>query len=156
MKSQLRKAIHLPIYLDGKTEEVLINIDWDILDKIEQVYNSSADYVVSQVLANIYHVQRRHVAQLLCLWCQGKTNLKQVEIAEAVKTASQSQFYRYIGMIQAAALWCIRGEDGKPMITDAQFDALVEGRDLDEDEKPAEKKEPKAGDTKPKKPRKAT
>jgi len=139
MKQSLRKTIVLPIQLENSIEEVLINVDWDILEKVERVYNTSAEYVAAQILVNVAHVQRRHVAQILCLWCQGKTKLKQVEITEAVQTADQDQLYRYVGMIQAAVLWSIRGADGKPLITDAQFDQLVNGEDIEqsEDEDPA-------------------
>lgn len=151
MRQSLRKAITLPIQLDDSIEEVIINVDWDILEKVERVYNTSAEYVAAQILLNVAHVQRRHVAQILCLWCQGKTKLKQVEITEAVQTADQDQLYRYIGMIQAAVLWSIRGADGKPMINDIQFDALVEGKDLEDDDntKPksgAEKETKKPGE----------
>lgn len=161
MKQSLRKSIVLPIQLENSIEEVLINVDWDILEKVERVYNTSAEYVAAQILINVAHVQRRHVAQILCLWCQGKTKLKQVEITEAVQTADQDQLYRYVGMIQAAVLWSIRGADGKPLITDKQFDQLVNGEDIDQGEnetqspstasgkKPGEKaKKPTAGTSK--------
>lgn len=155
MKAQLRKTIVLPITTFEKSDEVIINVSWDILEKVERIYGTSAEYVATQILANIFHVQRHKISQVLQAWCQGKTELKQVEIAEAVQTASQEQFIQYIGMIQAAILWSIRGPDGLPLISDENFDKLIAGQDLDaqpevEAPKPSggTSKKPRAGTSK--------
>lgn len=158
MNSQLRKTIVIPFTTYEKSEEVIINVNWDILEKVERVFGTSADYVATMILTNIFHVQRHQIAKVLGLWCQGKNEkLKQVDIAEAVQTCNQKQFIIYIGMIQAAILWSIRGPDGQPLINDLQFDKLIAGEDLEEPPKSDESKttEDKAGD-KPKKPRSGT
>lgn len=151
--SQLRKTIVIPFTTFEKTDEVIINVSWDILEKVERIYSTSAEYVASQIFPNIAHVQRHKIAQVLALWAQGKTKLNQGEIHEAVQTASQDQLYRYIGMIQAAILWSIRGTDGSPLISDKQFDQLVSGEDIDIDDTP---KQADTGSTTAKKPRAAT
>ena len=153
MKAQLRKTIVIPLSTYEDSDEVIINVNWDILEKVERVYGTSSEYVAVQILPNIMHVQRNKISQILQLWCQGKTELKQVEIAEAVQTASQEQFIQYIGMIQAAILWSIRGPDGLPLISDENFEKLIAGQDLDQQ---PEVEAPKASGDKPKKPRAGT
>jgi hypothetical protein len=155
--SQLRKTIVIPFSTFDKTDEVIINVSWDILEKVERIYSTSAEYVASQIFPNIAHVQRHKIAQILAVWSQGLTKLKQVEIHEAVQTCSQEQLYRYIGMIQAAILWSVRNGKGMPLISDKQFDALVNGEDIDLDENEQDQEEQKPEDAiKPKKPRAAT
>lgn len=157
MSKQLRKTIVIPFTTDSKDEEVIINVSWDILEKVERVYGTSAEYVAAQILVNLAHVQRHKIAQVLQLWCQGKNdNLKQIDIAEAVQTASQKQFYIYVGMVQAAVLWSIRGPEGDPLITDQEFDLLVSGEDIPPKPQIDNSKLPEGGQAKPKKPRAAT
>lgn len=157
MSKQLRKTIVIPFTTDSKDEEVIINVSWDILEKVERVYGTSAEYVAAQILVNLAHVQRHKIAQVLQLWCQGKNdNLKQVDIAEAVQTSSQKQFYIYVGMVQAAVLWSIRGPEGNPLITDQEFDLLIAGEDIPPKPPIDQPNESEGGQSKPKKPRAAT
>lgn len=160
---QLRKSITFPVSTMEKSGEVIVNVSWDLLEKVERTYGTSAEYVATQILPNIFHVQRHKLAQLLQLWFQGRIaeepkgvpQFSQIEIAEAIQTSSQEQFIRYIGMIQAAILWSIRGPEGLPLINDEQFDLLVAGKDIDASETPVQKA-PEGSSDKPKKPRAAT
>jgi len=102
--SQLRKTIVIPFSTPNKSDEVIVNVSWDILEKVERAYGTSAEYVAVQILPNIMHVQRHKLAQVLSMWVQGKTELKQVDIVEAVQTASQAQFYSYIGESKVISL----------------------------------------------------
>lgn len=152
---QLRKSLVFQISTSEKNGEVIVPVSWDILEKVERTYGTSAEYVATQILPNIFHVQRHKIAQLLQLWFQGKTDFQQIQVAEAVQTAPQETFIKYIGMVQAAILWSIRGPDGQPLISDKQFDQLVNGEDINQDETPVQSPA-KNGADKPKKPRAAT
>lgn len=154
MRQQLRKSIVIPFQTHDKEFEVKVNVNWDILEKVERAYGTSAEYVATMILTNGMHVQRHKVSQVLQLWCHSE-DIKQVDIAEAVQTCSYKQFDRYVGMLQAAILWSIRGPEGLPLITDAQFDQLVAGEDINSEESPIQKAKSSEA-TKPKKPRAAT
>lgn len=123
----LKKDIIIPI-LD---KEVVVKVDFNILDKVERVYQCTAEVAAAVHLVDTMRIQRRHLAQVISLWVQDKSDMKPSEVLEAVMTAPQKQIARYAGMIQAAVLYSIRGDDGRPLITDEQFDALVHGRDIE-------------------------
>lgn len=131
----LKKDIIIPI-LD---EEVIVPVDFNVLDKVERVYGVTAEIAAAVHLADTMRIQRRHLAQVISLWVQDKTDMKPSKVLEAVMTAPQGLIARYAGMIQAAVLYSIRGDDGKPLITDEQFDLLVHGQDihLEAEEAPA-------------------
>jgi hypothetical protein len=111
-------------------EEIVVAVDFSIIEKVERIYQCSAELAAAMYLSDPIRVQRRLVSGVIALWLQGKTKLQPTTITEAVMTCSQKQLARYTGMIQAAILHSIRGDDGKPLINDEQFDLLVNGEDL--------------------------
>jgi hypothetical protein len=148
----IKKTIIIPIFDD----EIIVNVDFSIIEKVERVYDKTAENVAAFDLVNIARIRRSQIAQVICLWVQGKTTIKTSLVNEAIQTCSQTDLYRFVGMIQAAILYSIRGQDGKPLITSEQFDALVSGQDIEveptaqsQDAKPSEKKPRKATSGKP-------
>jgi hypothetical protein len=147
----MKKTIIVPI----SGEEIIVNVDFSIIEKVERVYNCTAEVAAAIHLTDMMRIRRTHIAQIICLWVQGKTELKQSVVNEYVQTCAQNQLYKFAGMIQAAILFSIRGEDGQPLITSEQFDKLINGEDLEE---PPKGEGNQKGEEKPKakKPRKAT
>lgn len=131
MASAIRKSITLNLSGDGFAEEITVDVTWQILEKVERVYATGAESVAAIHLADPMRVQRHQLARVIALWVQGKTKLNNDQIHEAVLTAPFDQIIRLAGKIQAAVLWSVRGADGKPQITDFQFDELSEGRDIE-------------------------
>lgn len=142
------------VYFNVCGEEICLDVTWHMLEKVERVYGMPVD-VVPFYLQDAIRVPRSKVAEIISLWVQEKTKLTRDQIKEHFFTCQQSEYIKDIGKIQACVLWSLRGEDGKSMITDAAFDKLVNGIDLDEVDinKPSTAKE--SGSTQ-KKPRAAT
>lgn len=146
----LKKTIYFNI--DG--EETALDVTWSILEKAERVYNLPCD-LIPYMMQDATRVPRSRVAEIVTLFLQDKTKKTRDEIKEFYFTCPQKTYIRDIGKIQASILWSLRDEENRPMISDAAFEALVNGRDLPAEEpKPIEQK-PKAAST-AKKPRAAT
>jgi len=146
----LKKSIYFTIC----GEEICLDVSWHMLEKAERVYGLPVD-VIPYYLQDAVRVPRSKVAEIIALWVQEKTKLTRDQIKEHYFTCPQIQYIKDVGKIQACLLWSIRGDDGESMITDAAFEKLANGIDLEPDDikKPAPKTEEGKA---PKKPRAAT
>lgn len=137
----------------GETE-VIVPVNFELIEKVERVYQCTAEIAAAVHLSDPSRIQRRMISAVISLFVQGRANgVGPSEVTESVMTCSQKQLAKYTGQIQAAVLYSIRGEDGQPLITPEQFEMLTNGEDLPPAEsKPA--KEPT--EKKPGKPRAAT
>lgn len=133
MTKPIRKSLAIPLF----DEEVHIDVDFRIIEHVERVFNVTAEIAAAVELAP-GRVRRHTVADVICLWLQGRElpqNWKRGEIREHVILADAEQMNVYVGCIQAAVLYILRHISGE------QFDALARGEDLDaDDEKVAEAK----------------
>lgn len=140
-------SIKKTILIQIKEEEVCVDVDFSIIEKVERVYNCTAEVAAAIHLTDMMRIKRSQIAQVISLWVQGKTKCNPSDVNEYVQTASQKSLYKFAGMIQAAILFSIRGDDGQPLITSDQFDKLINGEDIDVADVKAEKpkaKKPKA------------
>lgn len=142
------------IYFTVCGEEICLDVSWQMLEKAERVYGLPVD-VIPYYLQDAVRVPRSKVAEIVALWAQEKTKLTRDQIKEHYFTCPQMQYIKDTGKIQACLLWSIRGDDGEPMISDATFEKLANGIDLEDGDikKPSQKAEV---NDKPKKPRAAT
>jgi hypothetical protein len=124
------------IFFNIADEQTSIDVTWSVLEKVERVYNLPCD-LVPYMMQDATRVPRSKVADIVTLLLQDKTKKTREEVKEFYFSCSQKAYIRDIGKIQAAILWALRDDNNQPMISDAAFEALVNGRDLPEEpEKP--------------------
>lgn len=135
----LKKSIYFTIC----GEEICLDVTFHLLDKAERAFSPFSIDAIPFFLQDALKVQRNKIADLMSLWAQEKTKLTRDEIREHYFTCPQVEFIKTIGKIQACICWSLRDGDGQPMITDAAFEKLANGIDLDASDikKPSQKSE---------------
>lgn len=135
MSKPLKSTLEIPL----DDDEILVDVNWRVIEQVERVFGTLADLVASDTLVN--NPRRHTVAEVIALWAQSR-GYRRREVLEMVMTSDHQTLQRYIGAIQGAVLFVLRHVDEKDM------KRLASGLDLDDQEEAEEK--PKKGKEKPK------
>lgn len=122
--TDLKKQIELVI--DGHT--VSVDVNWQVIATVEQVFGTIADLVASDVL--VYSPLRYQVADVICQWVKSR-DLRENEIREYVMTCGHDDLNVFIGAIQGAVLYSLN------YIEEDEFDRLTKGQDLPKKKSPS-------------------
>lgn len=129
MAKPLRKSVSFELL----GEEVRVDLNFRVIQVLERVYDANLDHVIAFELAIPARVKRSKVAEAIADWLETQgidRDWKRREVLEHVMGAPVEQLNKYIGCLQAAALFCLRGPDGLPQIDDEGIALLMEGKDL--------------------------
>lgn len=127
----IRANITLPLYED----EFTIEVNWNIIERVERNFGVIADLVPEMLVTK---PMRHQVADVIVEWLASvQTQYKRREIREAVITSDHEVLQKYVGAIQGAVLYTLRH------ISEDELLKLTAGQDLDEEEEAEEQAEKK-------------
>lgn len=131
MGKPLRKQITLEVL----GEEIRLDVTHRVIAVLEEVYDQSLDYVIQWELAVPMRVKRSKVAEAIATWISvaGKfpDGMKRREVLDYVMGSDSEELNRFIGALQAAALYCTRDTEGNPRVDDEDFATLLLGKPVD-------------------------
>jgi hypothetical protein len=153
-------ALRRSVTLEIAGHEISLDVTNRVVYVLDEVYGENLEYVIGVELALPMRWKRSKIAECIAdiiavAPAASKLQLKRREVLDWVIGASPEELKKYVGVLQALALSCLRAEDGSgnPRISDEEFQTIVSGGDL----KPrggngldtTEKKDPAPGSSMP-------